>query len=349
MGLWLRVVRQRDGPPPGPVVCCQGSRDERDGDCRRDVVSNGRAPAPSAADRALEDIREGRWAAALRNADTALANGSTEPWLPRLRGVALTNLGRLDEAVAILETVADGDPSPVILHELAAARLAGDDLLGARRAVNQAVAVNAGAAPTRRAAALLAMRNADWPAAETELRAVVLEDQFDIEALNNLAICLVQQGRSSEAMRYMSHARSRGQATRHWQVLDHNYDLLVANRRPDDDDGVPVVSTRQPLDDAPRPSIAAAMIRAGYEARKNPLVDRPAALSRGFYRVMVGLLVLMVLATLVGASLEQPALGVVAAIVVLVGGVLWWRTRRGSHLTVLPTSARLRMSPRPSR
>ena len=331
------------------VLCCERSRDES-GRIHPDiVVSAVRAPVLTPADRALEDIREGRWASALRNADDALAAGSSEPWLPRLRGVALTNLGRLDEAVTILESVAEDDPSPVILHELAAARLAGDDLLGARRAVNQAVAVDALAPHTRRAAALLAMRNADWPAAETELRAVVLEDQFDIEALNNLAICLVQQGRSSEAMQYMSHARSRGQATRHWQLLDHNYDLLVANRRPDDDDGIPAALPRPPRDDAPRPSIAAAMIRAGYEARKNPQTDRPAALSRGFYRVMVGLLILMVLVTLVGASLEQPALGVVAAIIVVVAGVLWWRTRKGSHLTALPTSARLRMAPRPSR
>src|ERR1700681_3446909 len=98
-------------------------------------------PPPTTAQRALEDIREGRWTSALRNADAALAEGATEAWLPRLRGVALTNLGRVDEAVAILEEVAVDDPSPIILHELAAARLAGDDLLGARRAVNQAVAV----------------------------------------------------------------------------------------------------------------------------------------------------------------------------------------------------------------
>ena len=206
----------------------------------------------TAADRALEDIREGRWTSALRNADAALAEGSPEAWLPRLRGVALTNLGKLDEAAAILQAVAEDDPSPVILHELAAVRLAGDDLLGARRAVNQAVAVNAVAPHTRRAAALVAMRNGDWTAAEFDLRAVVVEDQFDIEALNNLAICLVRQGRNSEAFQYMSHARSRGQATRHWRLLDHNYELVVARRRPGDDDSVPQRWARWP-----RPATAA--------------------------------------------------------------------------------------------
>ncbi len=306
-------------------------------------------PRPTAAERALEDIREGRWASALRNADVALAEGSTEPWLPRLRGVALTNVGRLDEATGILETVADQDPSPVVLHELAAARLARDDLLGARRAVNRAMTVDAGAPHTRRAAALLAMRNGAWAAAETELRAVVTEDQFDIEALNNLAICLVQQGRSGEAMQFMGHARSRGQSTRHWQLLDHNYDLLVASRRPGDDDGTPPGPAPSPEprnDTAARPSMAAAMIRAGYEARKDPQSSRPPQLSRGFYRVMVAFLVLTVLVTLVGASVKEPPLAVLAAIVAVVLGVLWWRTRTGRHLTALPTSARLRTAPR---
>jgi tetratricopeptide (TPR) repeat protein len=303
----------------------------------------------TAADRALEDIREGRWSAALRNADAALAEGSMEVWLPRLRGVALTNLGRVDEAVAILETVAERDPSPVVLHELAAARLAGDDLLGARRAVNQALAIDAMAAHTRRAAALLAMRNGDWPSAETGLRAVVIEDQFDIEALNNLAICLVQQGRSGEAMQYMAHARSRGQSTRHWQLLDRNYDLLVAHRRPDDDEGAPPYRPEPAVrDDGPRPSMAAAMIRAGYEARKDPQANRPLAMSRGFYRVMVALLVLTVLVTLVGASVKEPPLAVAAAIIIVVSGVFWWRTRTGRFLTALPTSARLRALPRRS-
>jgi Flp pilus assembly protein TadD len=302
----------------------------------------------TAADRALEDIREGRWAAALRNADEALAEGSTEVWLPRLRGVALTNLGRVDEAVTILETVADEDPSPVILHELAAARIASDDLLGARRAVNQAMAANATAAHSRRAAALLAMRNGDWATAEVELRSVVIEDQFDIEALNNLAICLVQQGRSGEAMQYMGHARSRGQSTRHWQLLDHNYDLLVSNRRPGDDDSAPVPAPTDAVreDDGPRPSMAAAMIRAGYEARKNPQANHPLSMTQGFYRVMVALLLLTVLVTLIGASVKEPPLAVFAAIIIGVSGVYWWRTRRGSHLMVLPTSARLRTSPR---
>jgi tetratricopeptide (TPR) repeat protein len=301
----------------------------------------------TAADRALEDIREGRWSAALRNADDALAEGSTEAWLPRLRGVALTNLGRVNEAVAILESVAEGDPSPVILHELAAARLAGNDLLGARRAVNQALAVDAVAAHTRRAAALLAMRNGDWASAETGLRAVVIEDQFDIEALNNLAICLVQQGRSGEAMQYMGHARARGQSTRHWRLLDHNYELLVAHRRPGDDDNAPPVPTEpSERDDGPRPSMAAAMIRAGYEARKNPQATRPPAMSRGFYRVMVALLVLTVLVTLAGASVKEPPLAAVAAIIIVVSGVFWWRTRTGRHLTALPTSARLKAPPR---
>jgi Flp pilus assembly protein TadD len=307
----------------------------------------------TAADRALEDIREGRWSSALRNADAALAEGSTEAWLPRLRGVALTNLGRVEEAVAILETVVEADPSPVILHELAAARLAADDMLGARRAVNRAMAVDAAAPHTRRAVALLAMRNADWAGAETELRAVVLEDQFDIEALNNLAICLVQQGRSGEAMQYMSHARSRGQSTRHWQMLDHNYELLVAHRRPDDGGAIPEAAggmgERAPQDDGPRPSMAAAMIRAGYEARKNPQGDRSLAMGRGFYRVMVALLVLTVLVTLLGAAVKEPPLAVFAAIIMAVCGVLWWRTRRGRHLTVLPTSVRLHTPPRRDR
>jgi Flp pilus assembly protein TadD len=305
-------------------------------------------PTSTAADRALEDIRAGKWNAALRNADLALAEGSTQPWLTRLRGVALTNLGRVDEAAAILEDVAEGDPSPVILHELAAARLAGDDLLGARRAVNQAVAVDAVAAHTRRAAALLAMRNGDWISAETDLRAVVIEDQFDIEALNNLSICLVQQGRSGEAMQFMSHARSRGQATRHWQLLDHNFELLLAHRRPGDDDAAPPTpaETVDREDDDPRPSMAVAMIRAGYEARKNPQATRPLNMSRGFYRVMVTLLLLTVVVTMIGASVKAPPLAAVSAIIIVVFGVLWWRTRRGRLLTVLPTSARLRLPPR---
>lgn len=301
----------------------------------------------TAADRALEDIREGRWASALRHADTALAEGSTEAWLPRLRGVALSNLGRVDDAAAILEAVAEEDPSPVVLHELAAARLAGDDLLGARRAVNHALAVDAVAPHTRRAAALLAMRNGDWAVAETELRAVVIADQFDIEALNNLAIALVQQGRSGEAVQYMGHARSRGQSTRHWRLLDHNYELLVANRRPGDDDSAPPPTPRAATsEDGPRPSMQAAMIRAGYEARKNPQAQRSLAMSRGFYRVMVALLVLTVLVTLVGTSLKEPPLGAVAAIFIVIAGVFWWRTRPGRHLTALPTSARLHTLPR---
>jgi Flp pilus assembly protein TadD len=310
-------------------------------------------PHPTAADRALDDIRDGRWASALRNADAAIAEGSPEPWLQRLRGVALTNLGRVEEAVAILEQVVDGEPSPVVLHELAAARLAADDLLGARRAVNQAMAVDSVAAHTRRAAALVAMRNEDWAGAETELRAVVVENQFDIEALNNLAICLVQQGRAGEAVQYMSHARSRGQSSRHWQMLDHNYDLLLANRRPGDGDGAPERAeaaedwSRQ--GDGPRPSMAAAMIRAGYEARKNPQADRQLPMGRGFYRVLVALLVFTVLVTLLGASVKEPPLAVFAAIIISVSGVLWWRTRRGRHLTVLPTSTRLRTPPRPNR
>lgn len=302
-------------------------------------------PRLTAADRALEDIREGRWQSALRNADLALAEGSTEAWLPRLRGVALTNMGRLDEATGILETVAEQDPSPVILHELAAARIAGNDMLGARRAVNRAIAVDAIAPHTRRAAALLAMRNDDWVGAETDLRAVVMEDQFDIEALNNLAICLVQQGRSGEAMQFMGHARSRGQSTRHWQLLDHNYELLVSSRHPGDDDGAPL-QTAASREDTPRPSMAAAMIRAGYEARKNPQATRPPQMSRGFYRVMVTLLVLAVLVTLVGASVKEPPLGAVAVIVIAVFGVLRWRTRPGRHLTALPTSARVRTAAR---
>jgi Flp pilus assembly protein TadD len=306
-----------------------------------------KTPTSTAAGRALEDIREGRWTSALRNADAALAEGSTEPWLTRLRGVALTNLGRVDEAATILEGVAEEDPSPVILHELAAARLAGDDLLGARRAVNQAVAVDAVAPHTRRASALLAMRNGDWIGAETELRAVVIEDQFDIEALNNLAICLVQEGRNGEAVQYMGHARSRGQATRHWRLLDHNFELLLAKRRPDDVEGPPSEpETGARDDDGPRPSMAAAMIRAGYEARKNPQLSRPQTLSTGFYRVLVALLALMVVVTLVGASLKSPPLGAVTAIIAAVSAVFWWRTRRGRLLVVLPTSARLRLPPR---
>lgn len=306
-------------------------------------------PARTTAERALEDVREGRWTSALRNADAALAEGSTETWLPRLRGVALTNLGRVDEALPILETVAEEHPSPVILHELAAARLACDDLLGARRAVNRAVAVDAVAAHTRRAAALLAMRNADWVTAETDLRSVVIEDQFDIEALNNLAICLVRQGRNTEAMQFMGHARSRGQSTRHWRLLDRNLELLVRLRRPGDNDGPPqaAVDVEPGDDDAPRPSMAAAMIRRGYEARKNPQATRPSAsMSEGFQRVMIGFLVTVVLVMMVGASVRQPPLAAPSAIIITIATVFWWRTRSGRWLVVLPTSARLRLSPR---
>lgn len=304
-------------------------------------------PAPTTAQRALEDIREGRWTSALRNADLALAEGSTDAWLPRLRGVALTNLGRVEEAAAILETVADGDPSPVILHELAAARLAGDDLPGARRAVNRAVAVDAVAPHTRRAAALLSMRSGDWRSAESELRAVVLEDQFDVEALNNLAICLVRQGRMSEAVQYMSHARSRGQATRHWRLLDHNHALVAPLHRPGDDD--PAAGPESPstasAPAAPR-SMSAAILRARYEGHKNPPVRRPDRMAAGFQRVMVGFLLLVVLVTMVGATIKQPPLGMVFAIIVAVAVAFWWRTRRAHVLTVLPTSARLRVPPK---
>jgi tetratricopeptide (TPR) repeat protein len=260
--------------------------------------------------------------------------------------VALTNLGRVDEAVAILEDVADENPSPVILHELAAARLAGDDLLGARRAVNRAVAVDAVAPHTRRAAALLSMRNRDWAGAEAELRAVVIEDQFDIEALNNLAICLVQQGRSGEALQHMGYARARGQATRHWRLLDHNFELLESRRRPSDTADPPqAAETTEGGGDEPRPSMAAAMIRAAYEARKDPHANRPLAMGRGFYRVMVALLLLTVVVTMVGASLKAPPLAAVFAIIVAISAVFWWRTRTGRLLSVLPTSARLRLPP----
>ena len=305
-------------------------------------------PAPTTADRALEDIREGRWTSALRNADAALAEGSTEAWLPRLRGVALTNLGRVDEALPILETVAQSDPSPVIFHELAAARLACDDLLGARRAVNRAVAVDAVAAHTRRAAALLAMRNANWTSAETELRAVVLEDQFDIEALNNLAICLVRQGRNSEGLQFMGSARSRGQATRHWRLLDHNYELLLRLRKPGDGDGLPAPPRRpDTADQGPRLSMSAAMIRRGYEARKNPQVDRPTiSMSVAFQRLMIAFLTLVVVVMMVGASVKQPPLAVPSAALLGIAGLFWWRTRSGRSLVVLPTSARLRLAPR---
>jgi hypothetical protein len=136
-------------------------------------------------------------------------------------------------------------------------------------------------------------------------------------------------------------------------MLDHNYDLLLANRRPGDGDGAPgraeAAEDWSRQDDGPRPSMAAAMIRAGYEARKNPQADRPLAMGRGFYRVLVALLVLTVLVTLLGASVKEPPLAVFAAIIIAVSGVLWWRTRRGRHLTVLPTSTRLRTPPRPNR
>jgi hypothetical protein len=151
----------------------------------------------------------------------------------------------------------------------------------------------------------------------------------------------------------MSHARSRGQATRHWQMLDHNYDLLLANRRPGDGEGslgrAEAAEDWSKQDDAPRPSMSAAMIRAGYEARKNPQAVRTMPMGRGFYRVLVSLLMLMVLVTLLGASVKEPPLAVFAAIIIGVSGVLWWRTRRGRHLMVLPTSARLRTPPKPDR
>jgi arylsulfatase A-like enzyme/Flp pilus assembly protein TadD len=120
------------------------------------------------------------------------------------RGMALTNLGRPQEALATFQRARETDPSnPVVLVNVGAVYLGTGDRTRARQALEAALDIDPGVARAHNMLGVIAAQEGRPEEAIERWRRGVALDPGDYQTLFNLGVTLRKQGRESEARPFL--------------------------------------------------------------------------------------------------------------------------------------------------
>lgn len=172
-----------------------------------DVVREGRDLLPRLPDSrllhqtlSLALIRRGDAAEGVEVIRRAIEHGAASPQLRRQLGISLMSLGRLEEAIQVLEETVALDPDAATLNVLGHARLRSGDARGAVAAFERAVELFPGSPEALENLSFVYLQAGRPAEAEAYARrALDLDDDLD-GAWNNLGLALYGQERPEEAV-----------------------------------------------------------------------------------------------------------------------------------------------------